>query len=67
MVVVVPKPGAAIEPAALHAHLLTIMPKFMVPRYLKVADELPKTPTEKIRKVALRDAGVTPDTWDAQA
>lgn len=67
MVVVVAKPGAAIDPATLHAHLMTTMPKFMVPRYLKLADELPKTPTEKIRKVELRDTGVTADTWDARA
>ncbi len=67
MIIVVPKPGAAIDPAALHAHLLTTMPKFMVPRYVRLAAELPKTPTEKVRKVALREAGVTDDTWDANA
>lgn len=64
-VVVVPKPGAAIDPAALHAHLMKIMPRFMVPRFIEVADELPKTPTEKIRKVVLREAGVNASTWDS--
>ena len=43
------------------------MPRFMVPRFVKLAPELPKTPTEKIRKVALRDEGITDDTWDAKA
>ena len=28
---------------------------------------LPKTPTEKIQKTKLREHGITPDTWDAQA
>ncbi len=67
MVVVVPKPGEVIEIAALHEHLETTMPRFMVPRFVKLAPELPKTPTEKIRKVALRDEGITDDTWDAKA
>ena len=39
----------------------------MVPRYIELADELPKTPTEKIRKIALREAGITSATWDASS
>jgi crotonobetaine/carnitine-CoA ligase len=40
------------------------MPSHMVPRYLEVLAELPRTPSEKVRKTELRDAGVTPGTWD---
>jgi crotonobetaine/carnitine-CoA ligase len=40
------------------------MPYFAVPRYLRVMDALPKTPTERVRKVELREAGITPDTFD---
>jgi carnitine-CoA ligase len=40
------------------------MPYFAVPRYLRVMDALPKTPTERVRKVELREAGVTPETFD---
>jgi crotonobetaine/carnitine-CoA ligase len=36
----------------------------MVPRYVEYIAELPKTPTAKVRKQALRDAGVTPGTYD---
>jgi crotonobetaine/carnitine-CoA ligase len=43
------------------------LPYFMVPRYLRVVDHLPKTPTERVRKVLLREEGVTADTWDRQA
>jgi carnitine-CoA ligase len=64
-VVVVPKEGASVEPAELHAFLRETMPPFMVPRFIELADALPKTPTEKVRKVALREAGVTASTWDA--
>jgi crotonobetaine/carnitine-CoA ligase len=40
------------------------MPAFMVPRYMEVFQHLPQTPTEKVRKKELREAGITPATWD---
>jgi carnitine-CoA ligase len=40
------------------------MPYFAVPRYVRVVESLPKTPTERVRKVELRDAGITTDTHD---
>jgi hypothetical protein len=40
---------------------------FMVPRYIEFLPRLPKTPTEKVEKFRLRQAGVTPGTWDRQA
>jgi crotonobetaine/carnitine-CoA ligase len=39
----------------------------MVPRYFRVIDDLPRTPTEKVQKHLLRSAGVTDDTWDREA
>jgi crotonobetaine/carnitine-CoA ligase len=36
----------------------------MVPRYVRVMDEFPRTPTGKIQKAQLRTAGVDDDTWD---
>ena len=38
----------------------------MVPRYVRVVAEIPKTETNKPRKVVFRDAGVTADTWDRE-
>jgi crotonobetaine/carnitine-CoA ligase len=43
------------------------MPYFMVPRYIRVVPDLPKTPTERVQKVKLREQGVTSDTWDRDA
>jgi crotonobetaine/carnitine-CoA ligase len=43
------------------------MPYFMVPRYFEIVDFLPRTPTRKVRKNLLRDAGVTAQTWDREA
>ncbi len=42
------------------------MPRYAVPRYMEFVGELDKTPTGKLRKQDLRDAGVTPATWDRE-
>lgn len=42
------------------------LPVFAVPRFVRVVNELPKTQTGKIRKVALREDGITKDTVDLQ-
>ena len=57
----------AFDPADLIDFLEPRMPSFMVPRYIEVLDELPRTPTEKVRKDVLRGAGLTPGTWDREA
>jgi crotonobetaine/carnitine-CoA ligase len=59
--------GGAIDPAALVRFLVPRMPHYMVPRYVRVMDSLPKTPTNKVRKVEIRQQGVTPDCWDRVA
>jgi len=40
------------------------LPEFALPRYIRVSTTLPKTQTGKIKKVVLREQGVTPDTYD---
>lgn len=66
MVVVAPVQGAAMDPAELIAFLRARMAHFMVPRYVRVVPELPKTPTAKVQKNQLREQGITPDTWDRE-
>ena len=65
--VVVPRPGESVEPAGLIDFLSPRLPRFMLPRYVEVVESLPKTPTEKVRKVELRAQGITPSTWDREA
>jgi crotonobetaine/carnitine-CoA ligase len=65
--VVVPAQGAALDPADLVRFLVDRLPYFMVPRYVEFAGDLPRTPTEKVRKQVLRDAGLTAETWDREA
>ena len=64
MCVIAPVAGRTIDPKELLEFLLPRLPHFMVPRYVRVVDALPKTPTQKIQKHLLRAAGVTEDTWD---
>ena len=52
---------------AVWQHCVDSMPRFMVPRYFRVVQTMPFTPTGKVRKVELRDAGLTEDTWDSVA
>lgn len=67
LAIVVPKPDCRIDPEVLVRFLGDRLPYFMVPRYVRVTDALPKTPTSKVEKHALRAEGVTPDTWDRVA
>ncbi len=57
-------PDARTSPEAIVSWCESRMPYFAVPRYVEFVDELPKTPNLKIQKQKLREAGVTPATWD---
>lgn len=59
--------GGALEPAELVEFLRAELAYFMIPRYVRVLDVLPRTPTQKVEKHRLRAAGVTADTWDREA
>ena len=64
---VVMRPQTELDPVALTAHLLNELAHHMVPRYIEVLPELPRTPTGKPQKATLRKAGVTASTWDRKA
>lgn len=59
--------GASLDPAELLEFLRPRLAHFMLPRYVRVVPELPKTPTQKVQKHLLRREGVTADTWDREA
>ena len=67
MAVIAPVPGTEIDLLVLMDFLTARMPYFMVPRYIRIMDELPKTPTAKVMKAELRNEGITLDTWDREA
>jgi len=67
MCVVAPVDGKQITARELYDFLEQRMPPFMLPRYLRIMDSLPKTETQKILKHVLRSEGITTDTWDREA
>jgi len=67
-IAVVPEKGESFDPAELIEFLIPRMPRFAIPRYIEIWDELPKTEaTARIQKAKIRDAGVTDKTWDRVA
>jgi len=66
MVVCIPE-GPAPDPVEFTHWMAERMPYFMVPRYIRFVAALPKTPTERVQKVKLRDEGITADTFDREA
>jgi crotonobetaine/carnitine-CoA ligase len=66
LVVLAPAAGASIDPEDIIRHLQPRVAHHMIPRYVRIIDELPKTPTAKVEKHVLRSEGLTPDTWDRE-
>ena len=54
-VVVVPKSGAALTPEAVMAHTRGLLAGYKTPKYVVIADSLPKNPSGKIVKRQLRE------------
>lgn len=64
-IAVVLQPEAEFDPVELIEFLVPRMPRFAIPRYVEIWDELPKTEaTARIQKAKIREAGVSADTWD---
>lgn len=66
MVSLVLKPGHSLLPEDLAAFCEERMAYFMVPRYVRFMDDLPKNAVPRVEKYKLRTEGVTPDTWDRE-
>lgn len=57
---------ATLDPAELFEFLRPRMAHYMLPRYIRSLDELPKTPSLRVQKHLLREAG-TAGCWDRVA
>lgn len=64
MVAVVPLEDVDLDVRALLRFCAETMPRFTVPRYVRVLDSLPKTPSQRVQKFRLRAEGITADTVD---
>ncbi|PWV95778.1 crotonobetaine/carnitine-CoA ligase [Hoeflea marina] len=68
MVVVSLRDNASLDPADLIRFLSKNLTYFMIPRYVRILPDLPKTPTQKIEKHILRSVGRSRgDVWDREA
>ncbi|MDB5850213.1 MAG: ATP-dependent acyl-CoA ligase [Rhodoferax sp.] len=66
MACVVLRPGTVLSPRELTYWCASKMAKFMVPRYVRFTESLPKTPTDKVEKFRLQQRG-TDGAWDREA
>jgi crotonobetaine/carnitine-CoA ligase len=54
-VFVVPVPGRTVDPEDLIRFLMPRMARYMIPRYVEVIESFPKTATQRVQKVKLRE------------
>ncbi len=66
-VLVTLRDGMSVAPEELLRYCAEKMPYFMVPRYLDIVEDFPRTPTAKVEKYKLRATGPGPTTWDREA
>jgi crotonobetaine/carnitine-CoA ligase len=57
---------ADIDLGALRDFMAADLPRFAVPRFLELVEELPKTPSERIAKGKVRERGITSAAHDAE-
>jgi crotonobetaine/carnitine-CoA ligase len=66
MIWVIPREGASLDLKDLIRHCAENMAHFMVPRYIDIVKEIPRTETLRIIKTDMKRQGVTPETWDRE-
>jgi carnitine-CoA ligase len=66
LIAVIARDGCAIDPADLHLRLAARLPRYMVPKFIAVVDELPRTATSKVRKRDLLEALDLAQVWRIQ-
>ncbi|MFV0645618.1 MAG: AMP-binding protein [Sphingomonadaceae bacterium] len=65
-VLVIRRPGSTLSEAELHGFMKKSLPGYMVPRFIEFVGSLPRTPTGKIRKGAIRSDAGTSLVWDRE-
>lgn len=64
---IVPSQMGSPDPEDLRQFIAKHVPRYAVPRFIEIVESLPKTPSERIAKGRLKDRGVTPAAYDAEA
>ncbi|HSW18244.1 MAG TPA: AMP-binding protein, partial [Ramlibacter sp.] len=65
-IVVVTAQESNLTAAALYDWMTGVMPRYMLPRYIEFTQALPRTATNKIEKLKLKEAGLSPEVWDRE-
>ncbi|MEW6267506.1 MAG: AMP-binding protein [Thermodesulfobacteriota bacterium] len=66
MIWIRPRPGVKLDFESLIRHCAENMAHFMVPRYIDLVDEIPRTETLRAIKTDMKARGVTDRTWDRE-
>jgi crotonobetaine/carnitine-CoA ligase len=61
------EPHRTLEPSEILRHCEGQIAYFAVPRFVRFVSQMPLTENGKVKKGALREAGMTSDTWDREA
>lgn len=64
---IIPREGKSLSPENVLKHCAEVMPYFMVPRFIEIVPDFPRTPTAKVEKFKLRKAGPGDGSWDCCA
>jgi crotonobetaine/carnitine-CoA ligase len=64
---VVVREGVTLDPEALIRFLTPLIPANMVPLFVEIVAEFPKTETMKVKKFQLKNMGNNDRTWDREA
>jgi len=67
MLIVSELPGETLDPQELFEFMAARLPQFMAPRFVRILEELPKTPSSKVIKGPLKEAAVVAGAWDRTA
>jgi crotonobetaine/carnitine-CoA ligase len=65
-VVVAPKKGVPLDVSEIMRFCEEKMPKFMIPRYVELVEEIPKLANEKADKERMKKEPLTSTTWDVE-
>jgi crotonobetaine/carnitine-CoA ligase len=58
--------SASLDACSLMDWCVPRMPRYAVPRFIEFVEEIERTASGKVRKQALRDVGVSTQTWDRE-
>lgn len=64
--VIIRRGGSELTPEELMDWLQPRMPFFMLPRYIEFVEDMPRTPSAKIEKYKLVEAGLSAEAWDRE-